>query len=192
MIDTTVTFLQTQLNDYLKLKLNSASDLVMLTNMFEVAGEQTAVEEGKVGMTVVNIEEERITKVQTPYKRDAVGVLEKTNPEIKLNVYLLFAANSADMDYTLSLKLISKVIHFFQGKNVFTPENSPSLAPSISRLMLDLYTVPLEQQSYLWGALGAQYLPSVVYKVRVLHVQDDRPLGSPMEVTGLDTNVSNT
>ena len=35
----------------------------------------------------------------------------------------------------------------------------------------------LEQQNHLWGYLGAKYLPSICYKVRMLVVQEQLGLG---------------
>jgi hypothetical protein len=33
---------------------------------------------------------------------------------------------------------------------------------------VELYSLSLEQQNQLWGSLGAKYLPSAIYKVRLV------------------------
>lgn len=57
---------------------------------------------------------------------------------------------------------LSFIISFFQNKNVFNHQNSPELDEKIEKIIVDLYTLNLEQQNHLWGALGAKYMPSVV------------------------------
>ena len=184
MINKAINFIRKELNTYVKNYMlqdpeviTHFSDYIQLTNMLEPDSETsgTPVKPNKIGLTLINIEEERITKAQVPVRLGPDGKLGKSNPELKLNLYLLFSANadtniSAD-GYIASLKLIDAVIAFFQHKNVFTLENSPALDSSIGRMMFDMHSFPVEQQSYVWGALGAQYLPSVVYKARIIVVQ---------------------
>ena len=47
----------------------------------------------------------------------------------------------------------------------------------IERLVVELYSLNLEQQNHLWGYLGGKYLPSVVYKVRLVRIQEDAVRG---------------
>jgi hypothetical protein len=54
------------------------------------------------------------------------------------------------------------------------------LDPGIIKLIVELYTLNFEQQNHLWGFLGAKYMPSVMYKARLLSIQeahaaDDQP-----------------
>ena len=50
---------------------------------------------------------------------------------------MLFVAN-----YTESLKFLTAVLTFFQGRSVFTPQSSPHFSPSFERLVLELWPVP--------------------------------------------------
>ena len=122
-------------------------------------------------VTLINVEEETIGKAQLFHIRNPDRSIEHTNPEIKLNLYVLFSAFSsmtAEERYSNCLNLISYVVRFFQSKSVFNHQNAPNLSQSIEKLVVELVSPTFEQQNYLWGALGAKYMPSVLYKVRML------------------------
>ncbi|MCY7327045.1 MAG: DUF4255 domain-containing protein, partial [Saprospiraceae bacterium] len=75
------------------------------------------------------------------------------------------------------LKRISKVVLFFQRKNVFTPENVGAnlVFPTevgVEKIILDLFTLNFEQINHLWGVLGGKYMPSVLYKLRIVAIQN--------------------
>jgi hypothetical protein len=123
-----------------------------------------------IGLTLVNVEEERTVKTQTVALIDSDGRVSHVNPEIKLNLYMLVTSNFAN--YPTALEHLSAVIRFFQSKNVFYSQNSPTLPQSIGKLVAELYTINFEQQNHLWGSLGAKYVPSVIYRLRLLIIQE--------------------
>lgn len=86
------------------------------------------------------------------------------------HLFILITANFND--YNTGLEFISGAIRFFQSKNVFTRQNTPDLDPAIEKLIAELYTLSFEQQNYLWSSLGAKYIPSVMYKVRMIVIQE--------------------
>lgn len=125
----------------------------------------------KVILTLVNIEEEKSLKNNPAVIRQGEDIL-KRNPTVFLNLYLLFSC--ADDDYATALDKISEVIAFLQHKYVFTPENAAVTNFPIDRtekIILDLFTMNFEQINHLWGILGGKYIPSVLYKMRLLPVQ---------------------
>ncbi|NMM49685.1 DUF4255 domain-containing protein [Marinigracilibium pacificum] len=182
MLHTALQFLTTELNDYLKLKTGDPDEnRVFITN---VATESSGVviPDMALGMSLINIEEERIFKDQKTTIINNDGQTEHINPEIKLNLYILISANfqdkqqdSAEDDYVEGLKQLSYVISFFQSKNVFTQENSPAMVdrdPNLKKLIVELYSYSFEQLYNFWSVLGTKYLPSVLYKVRLLRFQE--------------------
>ncbi len=126
-------------------------------------------------ITLVNVEEETTGKAQLPYLKNPDNSLDIINPEIKINLYVLFSAFS-NMDekerYANCLGLLSRVVGFFQQKPVFTHSNSPGLDPGIDRLIAELISLNLEQENHLWGALGAKLLPHVLYRIRMLTIRE--------------------
>lgn len=199
MIHTSLAFLTNELNEYLKLRTGTPNaDRVFLTS---VATESSGVviPDKSLGVSLINIEEERVYKEQRSSIVNDEGNVEYLNPEIKLNLYLLISANFQDNvendssdDYVEGLKQLSFVISFFQAKNVFTPDNSPSLADydaNIRRLVVELYSYSFEQLYNFWSVVGTKYLPSVLYKVKLLSFQEREFIDSsiPIEKIGIES-----
>ncbi|MCW9708153.1 DUF4255 domain-containing protein [Fodinibius salsisoli] len=180
IIERSLTFIQEQLDFYLKQQAgdNDNTDKVVLGNVVEQNGE-VGIESDSVGITLVNIEEEKVRKAQKPHLKQENGY-RKYNPEIQLNLFLLFVARFGKYDE--ALKAISHVIRFFQSRNVFDRTTYPSLDPSLDRLVFDLQTMSFEQMNHLWGALGAKHMPSVLYKVRALIVEDEEIKGDVLPI----------
>jgi hypothetical protein len=81
-------------------------------------------------------------------------------------------------NYNVGLQYLSLIAKFFQSKRYFTPKNSPRLDEEVSYLNLELYTLNFEQINQMWGAIGAKYRPSVLYKVRMLTIQEDEVIST--------------
>lgn len=181
MLDTSLEFLTSELNEYLKMRTDDLNeDRVFLTNVATESG-GVVIPDMSIGLSLINIEEERIFKDQRTTFINEEGVTEHINPEVKLNLYILISANFQDNstnansnDYKEGLKQLSYVISFFQAKNVFTVDNSPGLAKDglIRKLVVELYSYSFEQLYNFWSVLGTKYLPSVLYKVRLIRYQE--------------------
>ena len=161
MIHTSLSFITNQLNEYLKLKTGSPTeDRVFLTNI-ATESNGVVIPDKSLGVTLINIEEDRVYKEQITSKINSEGNVEYINPEVKLNLYILISANFQDKklndssdDYVEGLKQLSHIISFFQAKNVFTPENSPSMVdfdPNLKNLVVELYSYSFEQLNNFWS-----------------------------------------
>ncbi len=150
-------------------------DFAMLGNIARLDTDANASQGGmskKVVVTLVNIEEEKTLKNGPHYVRNGEDV-QKRNPAIFINLYILFSC--ADEDHVEALKKISRTMMFFQRKNVFTPQTAAATFPveaGVEKIILDLFTLNFEQINHLWGIMGGKYLPSVLYKARIVAVQD--------------------
>ena len=131
---------------------------------------ETQTQDNSLLMSLINIQEERVVKSQIATKSTEENKIAYINPSIKLNLYVMISANFSI--YETGLKYLSGVVKFFQSKNVFNHENTPTLHSSILKLIVELYTLSFEEQNHIWGALGGKYVPSVLYKVRMLTVQE--------------------
>lgn len=202
MIDLALDFLTKEINAYLVQKnepVSGTAPEIVLTNVAAEDG-NWAIPPRTLGLSLINIEEDRINKSQQSAYRDENGDIQHYNPEIKLNLYVLVSANFASGDaggsanttgvYGEGLKQLSYVISFFQGKNVFTTDNSPTLDAGIQKLIVELYSSSFEQQYNFWTVVGAKYLPSVLYRVRMLVYQEKRLLDQQQPVTTLDLQTS--
>lgn len=129
----------------------------------------------KIVMSLVNIEEDRISKHPSNSFPSATGTgVEYKNPPVLVNLYVLFSVNR---DYTDdALLYLSYVMQFFQHKNIFTAQNSPGLFTDtmqpVQQISSELVTLNFEQVNHLWASLGGKYLPSVLYKIRQVVIDD--------------------
>jgi hypothetical protein len=181
MIDQVLTFLNTRLDQYLRLKLDpsNSNSFIQVANIAwndsETSGSNGANSPANAFITLVNIEEDRISKSPENYVRQGSETTYR-NPKIYLNLYVLFAVNLSS--YTESLKRLSFIIQFFQYQNVFTPLSSPDLPAGVEKLILDLNTLSFQDMNNLWGILGSKYLPSVMYKMRMISISEEFTQGN--------------
>lgn len=187
MIYEALQIISEQLDSY----LSSAglNNLVILENiaLLESADENADNLKGKLILTLLNLQEESALR-NIPNYRVKDGKTEYRNPPVHLNFYLLISANCDT--YDKSLRSLSKTIQFFQGKKVFTSTNTVYNRNNVAfdvidyfRFNLELYTLSLEELNHVWGTLGGRQLPSVVYKVQLLEIEQDIKLATSGVIT---------
>ena len=172
MLEKPLEFIAASLDNYLRLRnrLTSTESVLVLTDIVDENG-KFAVRQGTIGLMLINVEEEKINRAQRPETiRGEDGAIGYANPEVRLNLHLLFVANYKD--YQDSIKNISAVVSFFQANNVFQPDTHPELSGEIEKIAFELSSHSFEQLSYVWGILGTNYRPSVMYKMRLVAIQE--------------------
>ena len=125
---------------------------------------------GKAILSLVNVEEDKVAKQQENYSRTDSATQYKS-PPLYLNLYILFSINKPEYDDCL--KWLGYIMQFFQHQQVFTPITHPGLDPKIPRVVVDLFSLNFEQVNHLWSTLGGKYMPSVLYKVRQISVDEN-------------------
>ena len=146
-------------------------------------------------LSLLNLNEEYTLKNKANHHISGTTVHYK-NPAVHLNMYILFCATNTS--YTEALKGISKVIEFFQGKKIFTQDNTiydrdleGMEALTDFRFIVDLYTPSFEEMNFIWGTLGGKQYPSVLYKVTLLQIERDLILDKGALITGLNSGLNN-
>lgn len=183
MIYDALEILRSEASDYLKSlpELNlTGNKVVELSNVAKEDG-SIAIPNNSLGLSLANIEEERVVRDQKPHRSNPDGSISHLNPELRLNLFVLFTAHFSD--YKTSLQFIAGVVRFFQRKSVFTPANSPAMNVGIEKLLVELFPLNLEQQNNLWAAIGAKYLPSVLYKIRAISIQEGQVRDQQLPIT---------
>ena len=145
-------------------------DVVVVSNILEQDGTVATHVNNKIVVSLVNIEKESVPASQ---QRAAASVGMRsvvTSPPVHFNLYLLFASYFSGSNYGEGLKHISNTISYLQGQSVFDQHNSPGLDGSISKLILDIENLDINDLSNLWSILSGKYLPSVLYKVRMVTI----------------------
>src|SRR5262245_18152602 len=146
MLDIASSFLVKELNAYLLARTGVSFGSAALSRIVSDSG-KWAIPDDQLGVTLVNVEEERSMKSQLPqaiYADCRQVVLE---PDLKLILYLLFAVNFTQYDQ--GLRQLSHVFAFFQSHPVFTPERYAGLDPRIEKLAVDLVSLGFEQLNQL-------------------------------------------
>jgi len=193
MLDVVVTFLADELNSYLRKRgvLAQAEDIVLPFTLVDDKGEWVLPEQ-KIGLTLINIEEERVLREQVPERVYQDGSHIVRQPALKLNLTLLFAARFAQNTegYKKALNFLSHVMTFFQAHPSFSSDNSPGLDARIAKLNLELLSYSSEQLNQTWAYLGSKYLPSAIYRVRMVTLQDIEPAAISQPITSIITEVN--
>jgi len=185
MIDNVMEVIKDEVDTFLKLKMRDTKEqYIHLVPVIDQEG-KPSISENTICMSLVKIEEDRINMSNgTQIDYNANGAKFYKAP-VKLNLYILFSASSSDgqeKNYKEALKRISRVIAFFQSKNVFTSSNTPRLDHTVGKLTAELFNMTMEEQNNLWSMLGGVYRPSILYKFRALLVQEKHavPSGGPV------------
>ena len=192
MINLALDFITIHIEKYLQqqqtlgnLILPSVKHPIILGNISQVGTSTDTMLQNMILVSLVKIEEDRISRSPLNYARVDQQVVYK-NPPVYLNLDVLFTANFEN--YRTSLLLLSTVIQFFQYQNVFTPQNSPDLPQGIEELIFDMKTLSLQDLNNLWGILGSKYIPSVLYKMRLIQIFDTFTLGAAEVIREIQIN----
>jgi len=170
-----------KLDFYLKNRFSLGEDKVILSNIVNQDGSLAITESDKVVLTLVNIQEETVSS--------RTHSMTNINRPINLNLYVMCSAYFIDNNYPEALKFLSAVISFFQANCVFTHNNTPDLDINIEKLTFEIVNQDLQAQSHLWGTLGGKYLPSVLYKVRMVTIQEGNLNMEYSRISGLSSTI---
>lgn len=190
MIDAAITHIATELNQHLKRTFDLNEDLVVISNILEQDGSVATHVNNKIVVSLVNIEKETVPHLkQETVNVSANRTVNNAQPRF-FNLYLMFASCFAGNNYREGLKFISNTIGFFQSQPVFDHQLSPGLDKDIDKMMLDIENLSMHDLSVLWGMLSGKYLPSVLYKVRMV-TYDSRAIRSQTPLLSQPENTVN-
>jgi hypothetical protein len=191
MIFEALKIIRDELGHYLELhpESNLSAEEVVLDNVASIEGNNRPELQGKLLISLVNVEEESTLRNPANIQRSSNGGIRYENAPVSLNLYILFCANlSSDVEaYQFALRQLSLIIQFFQGNKIFSVGSATHSTITIDpanpdltdlKVILDLYTLTFEQINHLWGALGGRQLPFVMYKARLVAIKDRRPISS--------------
>lgn len=183
MIHRVLPVLIAELNDFLKRTVSDTEDRAILSGLVDQSGGLAFTGDSKIIAMVTGIEQERST-----INRVMPSAVLK-NPPIQLNLNLLFCAYFPG-NYLEALKFISLVIAFFQGKQVFTAQNTPGLPEGTDKVSVEISNLDQHAQNQLWSAVGAKMMPSVAMKLRLITITRDQVMAEIPEITGIDSGVN--
>lgn len=132
----------------------TGGDSIILSHLVRPDG-TLAVRDNTLAVTLVNIEENNFLKVPD----------QNNGSQVSLNLSMLISANY--QNYGMALKYLSAVVDYFRERNVFTSELLPGMDPSIKKIVIEFSPINFVQQNHLWTSLGAKYIPSALYTIKI-------------------------
>lgn len=186
MLDVVLKFFSDELNAYLQARTGVIGDVVALSPVVDDDGKY-AIDTNSVGVHLINIDEDATSKEQLPSATYQAGQHVVSEPRLNLNLYVMFTANYSLYDQ--ALKYTSHILTYFQSHRLFTPEKYPSLDQKMKRLTVELQSLNYDQLNQIWAFIGAKQLPSIIYRVRVLGLQDEEQVDVRPPIISIDTRV---
>ncbi|NNM82253.1 MAG: DUF4255 domain-containing protein [Burkholderiales bacterium] len=166
MIHAAVSHIANQFNQFLRRSYDLGEDMVVVSNILEQDGTLSPSVNNKLVMFLVNVEKDATAYRQGNSSSFSSSV--SSHPPVFLNLYVMVAACFNGGNYPEALKLLSHAVSYFQRQPFFDHQNSPDLDKRINKIALDIENLNVQDLSSLWGVLSGKYLPSVLYKVRMV------------------------
>lgn len=185
MIYSAVTHLVNQLNQFLKRSFDLNEDVVVMSNILEQDGTLAQNVGNKLVVSLINVEKETTTSRHP--SPDSPMPSASSYPPLDLNLYIMVAANFGCGNYAEALKFLSNAIAFFQRQPYFDHQTSPDLDKRISKLVLDIENLNIQDLTGLWGVLSGKYQPSILYKVRMVTFDSRDILTQLYPIKGYET-----
>lgn len=172
MINLAMQLLAEQLDQHLKRIYDLTEDTVAVTNLLEMDGSIVPNINNKLVMFLANIEKDSVS-VRRAGAQESGERIAQHNAALNFNLYVMMTANFAGNNYPEALKFLSSTISYFQRHPVFNHQTAPEMDKRIEKLVLDVENLSIQDLSNLWSSLGGKYMPSILYRVRMVTFDSD-------------------
>ena len=169
----------TELNDYLMKKFKTPESKAVLNSILQQDGSISEHCLNRMVLSLVNLEQDTSVPRNPIYIRKNEE-LDQLNVPFNFNLDVLVCALFTNYDE--GLKFLSETIYFLHAKSLFNTENTPSLDPAVRQLAVEVVKLTYHEAHSLWGAMGVKYLPSVLFKARMLSFQSGAVVGRSHEI----------
>ncbi|WP_461305301.1 Pvc16 family protein [Aureisphaera sp.] len=183
VISKTLQFLKAKVDTY----NGNVNPIIEITNIATLNdGDEFLDSTSPITLSVVNIQEDtvaRVPNVYLPNTTQSSSVEKYKNPAQNLVLSILFTAYNKEQKadkYQDGLLKLEHVIRCFQEQHVFYLDGAVEVDPSTQdhiKIILDLESLKLSELNQLWSMLGNKYMPSVLFKMRMITIQHDEEDG---------------
>jgi hypothetical protein len=171
MLDKVMNLLLTELNSYLSMQYPSTEPHVVLSPLSNPDGTLPREINQRLILSFVNLERETAAASMHEAWHVSENTALKNATPLPLNLYFLIAANYS-ADSAQALKILSAAIGYLQAYNIFTPSSSAQFPKGLEKLTVELVNLNLASMQNLWAFLGVKYIPSALYKARMVTLLD--------------------
>jgi hypothetical protein len=176
-----------RLNEFIQAAEPRPEEWVVLSNLVDPEGKAYDGARNRLVMYLANVQKETVVSTATGVVPAGDSRYAIVAPPLYVNLYVLVFANFYDAGYAEGLGVLSLAIRFFQQNPSFTPATLPGLPAGVDRLSWEMATLDAAGLNYLMGMAGVKYLPSVLYKVRLLAFQGGAVQAQAPAVQGLQS-----
>ena len=140
---------------------------MVVSNLQELGGTPVAFSAGKLVLFLSGVERDTVAHRVTQGSSSASSVIQSAVP-VYLNLLVMCAANFSGSHYTEALKFLAAAIAYFQGNPAFDHQNTPGMDSRLERLALNMENLSSQEMHSLWSIHGGRYLPSALFRVRMI------------------------
>lgn len=191
MLDFAISLVGSNLNSHLRQKFQLTEDKLTISGLVGQDGAIAVNEENKLILSLLNVENEPASGSSVEYRIQG-NRATKLRQSIHVNVYFLVAAHFASENYDEALKYVSETISYFQVNNYFDKGNTEDMPANLEKLIVEMCRWKIQETSQMWHMIGAKFLPSVAYKMRLLSYVDDQTLESTPVAESVDVGSQHT
>ena len=188
MIDKALQFVSEFLNKQIHFSYGTDDVHVIVNSLVNPDGSVTENIENKLVISLINLEHETTVNSGGNYAVGGANNFGKQAPPVFLNLYLMVSANYNSLNYMEALKMLSSVIATFQSNPYFNKQDNPELPESVNKLTFEIFNLPINELSHIWSGIGAKYVPSILYKVRMITINQGLITKEVSGVSGLTNN----
>jgi len=148
------------LNVYFRTKLKIQEDKAELSAIVNQDGTIALQSENKVLVSLLNIERE-------PFSANSGNIGRQ---KLSLNIIVIFCCHFSNSNYSEAIRFLDLIISYFEENYTLEAQN---IYDSNNKIKIEIETFNLEKVHNIWSTIGAKYLPSVVYKLRMIVVDSN-------------------
>lgn len=174
MIDLTLDYIQKILNQHIKNRNPDSADKVVLSNLVENDGPLT---KNKIVLFLLQIEEESSLKNSGIKKSISGSSFSNSSAPMYLNLHVFFCMNFQADNYFEGLKYLTWIVNFFQSNKIIKLPTSAGFTNDADKITVELCKTSYDQLSNIWSAIGSKLMPSALYQIRLVNIQDSRVSG---------------
>jgi hypothetical protein len=148
------------LNVYFRTKLKIQEDKAELSAIVNQDGSIALQSENKVLVTLLNIEKE-------PFSASGQVIGRQ---KLTLNIFVIFSCYFSNSNYSEAIRFLDLIITYFEENYTLEAQN---IYDGNNKIKIEIETNNLEKVQNIWSTIGAKYLPSVIYKLRMIVVDSN-------------------
>ena len=182
MINLALQTLAAQLNQHFRRVYDLTEDMVAVSNLLEMDGNVAPNINNRLVVYLTNIEKDSVS-ARTNSAQEFGETTVQRSTALSFNLYVMMTANFSGNNYAEALKFLSGSISYFQRHPVLTRQTTPDMDSRIEKLVLDIENLSIQDMSNLWSSLGGKYMPSILYRIRMVTFDSDEMTGRQPIVT---------